>query len=57
MNKVTTKNSHIMKARHRDAEGSGYGKHILRTIVKEGREYQYHATKGWRNYRWIGDEK
>tara|TARA_R110002167_G_scaffold356953_1_gene572270 strand:- start:254 stop:421 length:168 start_codon:yes stop_codon:yes gene_type:complete len=26
-------------------------KNILRTFVKNGREYQYHATKGWRSYR------
>jgi hypothetical protein len=29
-------------------------KNILRTFVKNGREYQYHATKGWRSYRAAG---
>lgn len=30
---------------------SAYGKHIIKTIVRNGREYQLHATKGWRSYR------
>ena len=24
---------------------------IIKTIIKDGREYQLHATKGWRSYR------
>lgn len=28
-----------------------YGRRITKTIIKDGREYQYHATKGWRVYR------
>lgn len=24
---------------------------IIKTIIRDGREYQLHATKGWRNYR------
>ena len=24
---------------------------IIRVIKKNGREYQYHATKGWRSYK------
>lgn len=25
--------------------------HILHTVERGGREFQYHATKGWRSYR------
>lgn len=28
-----------------------YGRRILKTVHKNGKEYQYHATKGWRVYR------
>jgi hypothetical protein len=28
-----------------------YGKRIIRTIKESGREWQYHATKGWRSRR------
>lgn len=27
---------------------------ILRTIIRDGRELQFHATKGWRVYRSSG---
>ena len=28
-----------------------YGKHIIKTFTKNGREHQYHATKGWRSFK------
>jgi hypothetical protein len=28
-----------------------FGKRIIKTFIKHGREYQYHATKGWRYYK------
>ena len=28
-----------------------WGKHIIRSFVRDGREHQYHATKGWRSYK------
>ncbi len=28
-----------------------YGTHILKTFVRGDREWQLHATKGWRVYR------
>lgn len=28
-----------------------YGRRIIRTFIKNGREYQLHATKGWRSYQ------
>lgn len=30
---------------------SGFGKKIIRVFVEDGREYQLHATKGWRSRR------
>jgi hypothetical protein len=32
------------------AKGS-WGRRIIKTFVKNGFEYQYHATKGWRVLR------
>lgn len=31
-------------------KGAGY-RHILRTFIRDGREWSYHATKGWRSRR------
>ena len=28
-----------------------FGRRIIKTVLRGGREYQYHATKGWRSYR------
>jgi len=28
-----------------------YGSKIIRTFIRDGREFQLHATKGWRSYR------
>lgn len=28
-----------------------FGRRIIKTFVRNGREYQLHATKGWRSYR------
>lgn len=28
-----------------------YGHRILRVFIRNGRELQFHATKGWRSYR------
>ena len=37
---------------HRGVKRSGsWGCKIIRTITKNGREYQLHATKGWRSYK------
>jgi hypothetical protein len=36
------------------SKNSKYGKHILKTINRNGREWQLHATKGWRNYSIFG---
>jgi hypothetical protein len=33
---------------------AGYGKRIIKKFTKNGRDYEYHATKGWRNYRSVG---
>ena len=30
-----------------------YGTKIIRVIIRDGREWQLHATKGWRNYRLV----
>lgn len=32
-------------------KASGHGSKIIRVIVENGREYQLHATKGWRSRR------
>lgn len=29
----------------------GYGRHIIKVVIRDGREYQLHATKGWRSRR------
>lgn len=29
---------------------------IIRVIIKNGREYKLHATKGWRSYRLSKDK-
>jgi hypothetical protein len=46
--KMNTNNGNHAKAMMR--HGS-YGKRIIRIYRKGDREYQLHATKGWRNYR------
>lgn len=35
-------------------KSGAYGAHIIRTVIRGGREWQLHATKGWRNYRLAG---
>ena len=30
-----------------------YGKRIIKTEIRDGREWQLHSTKGWRNYRLV----
>lgn len=30
---------------------SPHGKRIIKRFTRNGREYHFHATKGWRNYR------
>ena len=47
-----TKNS----TRHAMRHGKPFGK-IIRTIIKDGREWQLHATKGWRSYHLSRDKK
>lgn len=33
-------------------QGKGtFGRHITKRITRNGRVREYHATKGWRNYR------
>jgi hypothetical protein len=35
------------------AKRGRYGASIIKTIIRDGREWQLHATKGWRNYRLV----
>jgi hypothetical protein len=51
-----TRAGKYMKPRLVNAKGVGkkqsrYGSRITKTFIKNGNEYQYHATKGWRLYR------
>lgn len=39
------------KVKHLAKPPNQYGRRIIRTFIKNGREYQLHATKGWRSYR------
>ena len=39
------------RQRHDRSKKGRPSRRIVRTIVKDGRERQYHATKGWRDYR------
>lgn len=42
----------MAKSRRHDRSKKGKPfRRIIKTFVKNGREYQYHATKGWRSYR------
>lgn len=36
--------------KHKPRKGAAF-RHIIKTVVKDGREYQLHATKGWRSRR------
>jgi hypothetical protein len=52
------KKTNVLSAFSREAQvvngAAGYGKRIIKTFTKNGIEYQYHATKGWRQYRSVG---
>jgi|TARA_R110000850_G_scaffold43407_1_gene110864 hypothetical protein len=41
----------VINAKNVGRKRSGYGSRIIKTFTKNGIEYQYHATKGWRRYR------
>jgi hypothetical protein len=43
------------RASRRDLSSPRNPSKILYTIIRDGREWQYHATKGWRNYRLTPD--
>jgi len=45
-NTENTKSARAKAQRH-----GGYGKNIIRRVTRAGRDWEYHATKGWRNYR------
>lgn len=42
-------NTKVPKARR--IQSGEYGKRIIKTVFRNGREFQLHATKGWRSYR------
>lgn len=41
---------HLKKRIPKILKDRGYGR-ILKTFIKDGREHQLHATKGWRIFR------
>jgi hypothetical protein len=49
------KKTNVLSAFSREAQvvngAAGYGKRIIKKFTKNGRDYEYHATKGWRSYR------
>jgi hypothetical protein len=38
----------VSNAKNVGRKWSGYGSRIIKTFTKNGFDYQYHATKGWR---------
>ncbi len=43
-------------AKYKPKHGA-YGRRIIKTIIRDDREYQLHATKGWRSYRISGGDQ
>jgi hypothetical protein len=52
------KKTNVLSAFSREAQvvngQSRYGKRITKAFTKNGRDYEYHATKGWRSYQSVG---